>query len=136
MANFLTNLFHDTFFKKLHDLFEKLFGSEAAIAKVISVTLGVVTPLVETIVTLTDGEPAAAAIAAVVQTVQADLATVTATVAAAGPTPTLESDLNAIITNLKALETGAGIKDSATQKSVSTAVTTIVAELQAIISVL
>lgn len=134
--NFITNLFHDTFFTKLKDLFEKLFGSEAAIAKVISVTLGVVTPLVETIVTLTAGEPAAAAIAAVVQTVQADLATVTATVASAGPTPTLESDLNAIITNLKALETGAGIKDAATQKSVSTAVTTIVAELQAIISVL
>lgn len=136
MANFITNLFHDTFFAKLKKLFDELFGSEAAIAKVISVTLGVVTPLVETIVTLTAGEPAAAAIAAVVQTVQADLATVTATVASAGPTPTLESDLNAIITNLKALETGAGIKDSATQKSVSTAVTTIVAELQAIISVL
>ena len=123
-----------TIYNALKNFFLKLDKDEPQIEKAAALTLQVAAPLVETIVGLTAGEAAAAEIAVIVTDVQTEMANVQTTLAAAGPAPTVTSALTAIVSNLKALLTGAQIKNPATLSKVSTVVETVVGEVEAIIS--
>ena len=64
-----------TFFDKVGSVLKKLFGS-ASFEQTVQSVITYAAPLLETIVGLAAGSPAATAVAAVVSTVQSDLATV------------------------------------------------------------
>ena len=125
--------FFKTVFGKIESLFKEVFGSAATWEQIASTTITVVSPIVETIITLTDGEPAALAVAAIVAQIQTDMANVAKTITAAGSSPTVTTTLNSIITNLQALLTGADIKDATTLTKVESVVKTLVAEFEAIL---
>lgn len=125
--------FFKTVFGKIESLFKEVFGSAATWEQIASTTITVVSPIVETIITLTAGEPAALAVAAIVAQIQTDMANVAKTITAAGSSPTVTTTLNSIITNLQALLTGADIKDATTLTKVESVVKTLVAEFEAIL---
>ena len=128
MANIITTIFHD-----IENIFKKLFAAEPKLAQTVTATIAVVAPLVETILVVTGDEAAAVEIEQVVEQVEADLAAITGLVKTSGATPTLQSVLAAVETDLKSLLTAGDIKDSGTITKVTDIVDTIVAELQAIV---
>jgi hypothetical protein len=123
-----------TLYEDIKAFFLKVSADEPQIEKAVATTLAVAAPLVGTIVTLAAGEPAAAAVATVIADVQTELANVQTTITSAGSAPTVTAALNAIVANLKSLLTGALIKNPTTLSKVSTVATTVIGEVEAIIS--
>jgi hypothetical protein len=122
-----------SFFTKVEAEFKELFTKAPTWEATAATTLKYVAPLVETLLAFVD--PAAAVIVdPLITKLQGAMATASVLLRAAGPTPTLQSSLTAITTNLAAIEAAAQIKDPATQAKFTAAVTTIGAEISAIIS--
>jgi len=123
-----------SFFGSIGKFFKKAFGSEQTWERIASTALTVVAPLTETIVGLTAGEPAGAAVAAIMTEIQNDLAAVNAVVnTAGGSSATVESTLKSVIANLQSLLTAGHIKDPATLSKVTVIVNTLTAEIEAIL---
>jgi hypothetical protein len=125
------------FWDKVEAAFKKLFGStkwEQTASSVVTY----VAPLLETLVALTAGGPAAAIVTGIVNTVQADLATVAAVVNGATATPPVNElaavmqALASIQTNLPALLTAAEVKNSTNASKITAVVNTIIGEVEAI----
>ena len=123
-----------TLYEDIKAFFLKEDTEEPQIEKAAATTLAVASPLVGTIVALTAGEAAAAEVETVITAVQTEMANVQTTIASAGSAPTVTTALNAIVSNLKSLLTGAFIKSPTTLTKVTTVVTTVVGEVEAIIS--
>lgn len=128
-----------TFFEKVGSTLKKLFTSHGWETKAIA-TINYVAPMVETIVALTAGGPAATIVANVVNIVKADLATV-ATVCQDGmPAPgstaaqTVTSALNSVKSNLTELLADADVKNSAKAEEITAVTTTIIGEANALLS--
>jgi hypothetical protein len=124
------------FWDKVETAFKKLFGSTTW-EKTASSVLTYVGPLLETLVALTD--PAIAPlVTSIVNTVRSDLATVYAVVSGATATPptnelqAVTNALGSIQTNLAALLSAAGVKNSANAAKITAVVDTIIGEVQAI----
>lgn len=124
-----------TFFSKIEAFFKKVFGSTNW-ERTASATLTVIAPLLTTVITLTAGEPAAAAVSAVITDVQNDLAAASALIGAADSNPTLTGIFSAITTNLNGLLSAAEIKNPTTQEQVNSVVGTVLGEIEAIVSVI
>ena len=92
------------------------------------------TPLVGTLLTLTAGPTASAAVLGIIAQIQKDLQSVNAVVVAAGPAPTATTLLNSILANLQQLEKSADIKDPTKQQAVTLITTTLIDEVQAILA--
>lgn len=129
-----------TFFEKIVDAFESIFGSNNW-EKTASTTLNVVGPLIESIVTLTDNEADADEIAQVISTVQTDLTTISNLISSLGNVADSTSTiaeivtiLNAIKTNLAALLTAGQIKNPATLTQVESIVNMVINEIEAILA--
>jgi hypothetical protein len=129
-----------TFFSKVWDEMEKLFTNGATYEKAIQSVITYAAPIVETIVGLAAGGPAAALVTRVISTVQSDMATVSVVVqqgtVAPGSTAatTCEAALNSIKTNLTSLLTAAEVKNSAKAADITNAVNLIVGEVDAALS--
>jgi hypothetical protein len=126
------------FWYKVEDAFKKLFGSTTW-EKTASSVLTYLAPLLETLVALTAGGPAAALATGIVDTLQSDLATVAAVVNGANATPPANElaaviqALESIETKLAALLTAAEIKNSTNAAKITAVVNTIVGEVEAIL---
>lgn len=129
----MANIF-ESIFKGIGGIFKKLFAAEPKMAQIITATITVIAPLVETILVVTGQEPEAAAVELVIEQVEADLTAITGLVQSSGITPTLTSVLNAVVANLESLLTAGQIKDPAVVKTVTATVGVIVGELKAIIA--
>jgi hypothetical protein len=127
-----------TFFEKVGAEIEKLFG-KAGLEQKIQAVITYAAPIVETIVTLAD-PPIAPLVNSVISIVQADLATVSAVVQGATPTPgsttsqTITTALNSIKSNLSGLLTDAGVKNSTNFSKISAAVNLIIGEVDAVLT--
>jgi hypothetical protein len=121
-----------SFFSRIKAWLKKVLGSAPAWEHTASETLTFAAPLAETIVGLTAGEPAAAAIASVVAKIQTGLAAAAVTIEGAGPSPTLTSTLNSVKENITTLLTAGQIKDAATQAKVQAIADTLFEEIEAI----
>ncbi len=121
-----------SFFSKVKAELKKLFlhapGWEASAAA----TLTYVAPLVETVVALADPE-AAPLVTSLIQKVQSAMAAAAVVVKDAGPAPTLVTYLNAINNDLAQVEAVAQIKDPGTAQKLTATITTITAEVNAIL---
>lgn len=121
-----------SFFSKVKAELKKLFlhapGWEASAAA----TLTYVAPLVETVVALADPE-AAPLVTSLIQKVQSAMAAAAVVVKDAGPAPTLVTYLNAINDDLAQVEAVAQIKDPGTAQKLTATITTITAEVNAIL---
>jgi hypothetical protein len=120
-----------SFFSKVEAWLKKVFGSPKW-ENTARATLTIVAPLTETIVGLVAGEPAAAAVGAIINVVQSDLGVAATVIGQADATPTLDGALSAITTNLQALLTAGHISNPTTQTKVTAIVNTIVGEVEAI----
>lgn len=126
-------------FAHIKEFFEKVFGSTNWERIAIN-TLAVVGPLLETLVALTAGEPAAALVTKIVSTIQADLQTAASLITAVhsgqgtGTAGQLQNLLNGIQSNLSQLLTAAEIKNPDTQAKVTAVVNTISQEVAAVLS--
>jgi len=128
-----------TFFGKIENFFKKVFGStkwETTAASVITL----VAPLLETVVTLTAGEPAAMLVENVIHEIQGDLAAVSAVVTSAvvpgttGSAAVATNVLTAVQNNLQQLLAAAEIKNPVTQQQVTGIVNTVAGEINAILA--
>ena len=124
-----------TFFQEIDTWFRKTFTNTTWAQKA-SVALNVVAPLVETVVALTAGEPAAAVIAKIVSEIQVDMGTASVLLQQAAATPTLTGSLTAIQANLSSLLADGHISDEKTVAEVTAIVDTISGEIAAILGVL
>jgi hypothetical protein len=120
-------------FSKFGGFFKNLFGKEQNWEKAASITLAVASPLAETLATLIGGPTASAATTEIVTQIQQGLKSVNDVVVSAGPTPTAQTYLNAVLINLKELETSAAIKDPTKQQAVTLITTTLIEEVNAIL---
>ena len=128
-----------TFFHKVEAAMKKLFGSTSW-EKTVSATLTYTGPMLELLVGLAAGGPAAAIVTRVVNTVQADLGTVAAVVNEATETPSANemaaaiSALNSIKANLPQLLTAAEVKNSTKATEIAATSNTIIGEVEAILA--
>lgn len=124
------------FWHRLEAALKKIFGSTTW-EKTTSGIITYVAPLLETLIALTAGGPAAALATSIINTVQTDLATVSAVVSGATATPPANElqaavgALNSIKANLGQLLAAAEIKNSGKQAEITLAVNTIVGEIDA-----
>ena len=129
-----------SFFASVKSFFHKLFGSLPSWEKSASSTLAFAAPLVEEIVALSAGEPAAAEVQSIVSEVQKDMATVATVVSGAAGEPsatsyqTATTALNSIKTNLTGLLTAGHVKNPDTLAKVTGITNTIIGEAEAILS--
>jgi hypothetical protein len=129
-----------SFFKSIESEFKKIFGSTTW-EKTAETTLTLISPLLETAVALTTGEPAAAALTAVIAKVQAALAAavkVLSDVQAGKATSTsavqtISTTLTAVQSDLQTLLTAGQIKNPATQAKITAIMNTVVGEVQAVL---
>ena len=128
-----------TFFEKVGAELEKLFGAGSKIEQQIQAVVTYVAPIVSGIISFAD--PAIAPLVnKVIAIVQADLATLSTvaqdTTITAGSTAaaTAVSVLTSIKTNLSGLLQMAEVKNSAKISQITSAVNTVVAEVQAILT--
>jgi hypothetical protein len=128
-----------SFFDAIGHELERLFGSKTLEQQILGV-VSYAAPIVETIVGLTAGGPAEALVAGVVNTVQADFATVSAvvqqgTVAAGSSTVTvIQTALNSIGTNLSGLLQAAEVKNSTKAAQITTEVNGVLGEIKALLA--
>lgn len=126
-----------SFFHKVEAALKKIFGSTTW-EKSVSSTLTYVGPLLELLVGLAAGGPAAALVTGIVNTTQADLGTVAAVVNGATATPAASelaaatSALNSIKANLPQLLTASEVKNSTKATEITATATTIIGEIEAI----
>jgi hypothetical protein len=127
------------FWHRVEAAFKKLFGSSKW-EKTTSAVISYIAPLLETLVALTAGGPAAALVTNIVSIAQTDLATLAAVVDGATATPAANevsaaiNALNSIKTNLAALLTAADVKNAATSLQVTATVNAIIGEVEAILA--
>ena len=121
-----------TVWSKVEAWFKKVFSKAPGWEKTASAVLTYVAPLLETVIALTAGEPAAAAIATVVGKVQSDMAVAAVTIEDANASVSLTGVLTSIQTNLSSLLTAGQITDAATVTKVTAVVNTIIAEIKAV----
>lgn len=127
MANALV-----TEFEKIGSWFKSIFKKLPAWNVIAMSALNVAAPLVETIVDLAD--PAAgAALTTILTAVQSKFGTVASLIGSANTT-NLATTLTSIVDDLPTLLTVANIKDPASVEKATAAVTSIAAELQAILA--
>jgi hypothetical protein len=124
-----------SFFKDIEAIFKKVFGSTNW-EQTAETTITVAAPMLETIVALAAGGPAAAAVTGVVKQVQNDLAATTMLLRSASG-PTVKQKISNLITginaNLQTLLADADVKNSAKAAEITAAVNGISGELQAIL---
>jgi hypothetical protein len=126
-----------SFFDKVGSVLEKFFGSSSVEQK-IQGALTVVGAAITTISGLAAGPAASAEVSNILKMVQTDYATFCAIVQdgtpAPGSTPATAATtaLNSLKTNLTAILTDAGVKNSADATKIQNEVTTIINELEAI----
>jgi hypothetical protein len=127
-----------SFFSKLESFFKKVFGSSTW-ERTAETAITITAPLLETLVALTAGEPAAAALTGVIKQAENDLAGTAVLLQQAqlgdGTAKTQATNMIAAVdTNLQTLLTDAQIKDPATLEKVTAVVNTVSGELQAILA--
>jgi hypothetical protein len=120
-----------SFFSKIESFLKKVFGS-AKWENIARATLTVVAPLTETIVGLVAGEPAAAALGALINQIQSDLGVAATVIGQADQTPTLTGALTAVQSNLQAILTAGHITDPTTLQKVTAVVNTVAGEIEAV----
>jgi hypothetical protein len=132
------SIFHSTF-----AFFKKVFTSEPSWTKTAQVAIAVVAPLAESLAVYAGGAHAGSDAASIVHTVQTDLGIVNATLAQlhgqpanAGAAALLKNALQSIKDNLPGLLELAAVKNPNSKEAATLAVTTIVGELDAILSVI
>lgn len=121
-------------FSAIGGFFKNLFGKEQNWEKVASVTLAVISPLLNTVLTLTAGPAASTAVLGVITQIQNDLKAVNDVIVTAGPAPDAAGYLNSILANLKELEASADIKNSTNANAVTLITTTLISEVEAILA--
>jgi hypothetical protein len=125
-------------FKRVEAFFKKAFGSTSW-EKTVSATLTYTAPVLETVVALTAGEPAAALITGIVREVQTDMAVVAVTVddaqSPAGTTAPASAVnvLGSIKTNLASILAGGHIEDPKTLTAVTGVVDKVIGEVDAML---
>ena len=132
-----------SFFSKIEAAFKKVFGSSKW-EQTAETTLTLVAPLLETLLALTAGAPAATAVGVVIAKIQMGLATAAklssdikaGTVSSANGAQQLSAMLAAVQADLGTLLTATQIKDQTTQAKVTAIVDSISGEVQAIIAAL
>lgn len=124
-------------FKKIGSFFAKLFNSAPSWSQKASTAITLVAPLTNTIITLADGEEAAAQATSIVHEVQSDLAAAASLLSEAHGTATAPAGLNTILQsvtdNLGALLTAGHIKNPEKLSKVEAVVNTITGEISAVI---
>jgi hypothetical protein len=125
-----------TFFEKFDTEFKKLVGEAPAIEVKIAATLPVATKLLATVLTLTAGAPAAAAVSAIVAKVQTGLVTSSVLIQGAVNDPTVPGILADVTSNLSSIEAAAQITDPATVAKLNSTVAEIAGEVGAIATAL
>lgn len=128
-----------SFFSKVGQEIEKLFGGKASVEQKVQAVITYIAPLVNTIVTLAD--PAIAPlVSGVISTVQADLATVSTIVQAGTAVPgstgsqSIITALTSVKNNFATLLADAGVKNSANFSKISAAANLIIGETEAVVS--
>jgi len=124
-----------SWFTKVENEFKKLFSKVPTWQQTASGAITITAPLLEELIAQTAGESTAAEVTSVINEVQTDLATVSALIKGTGSTATLSGVLESIKTNLSGLLTAGHIKDAATLTKVTGIVNTVIAEVEAIASV-
>ncbi len=122
-------------FKKIISFFVNIFGSTTWEQEA-SNSISLVAPLIETIVTLTAGESNSATVANVIKEVQTDLTDIVSFINGTGPNVNVTSVLNSIISNLDSLLAAGHIKNAVTLTKVTSIVTTIINEIEAILKII
>jgi hypothetical protein len=124
-----------TFFEKIGDWFKEI-GHVSTWEQTALTTLKIAAPLLNTLITLTAGEPIAAKVAGIVNQVISDLgatsALLTGSQGASGVTVT--SFLESVKSNLGALLADADIKNSTKAEQITGVVNTVIGEIEAISS--
>jgi hypothetical protein len=121
-----------TEFEKIGSWFKSWFKKVPSWNVIALSALGVIAPLVETIVDLAD--PAAGAVITPIFTaIQSKLGTV-ASLLSSGSTTNLATTIQSILTDLPTILPLLNIKDAATQEKVTAATTSITSELEAILA--
>ena len=123
--------------KDIEGFFAKIFsGNTQNEIKIAKGVLLVVTSLVETIAVETAGEAEAAAIANVTGQIQADLSAVYNLIGQTGQVPSAINILNSVKANINTLLTDGQIKNPTTLKTVEGIATTVIDEVESIITAL
>jgi hypothetical protein len=127
----------ESFFKKIDDFF-KTIGHEATWEKTASTTLAVAAPLLDTLVTLTLGEPAGELVAKTVSAIQTKMAQASALLAGAEAGVqggvTVASVFSDINSNLGTLLADADVKNSKKIAQVESIAKTVTGEISAIMA--
>ena len=122
-----------SFFSRVKSELKMLFAHAPSWEVSAAATLTYVAPMVEAIATLAD--PAAApTVSDAIARVQAAMAAASVLIKAAGPTPTLVKYLHAVIDNAANLEVATGSADPQTKAKLQLLVSTITAEVNAILN--
>jgi len=125
----------ESVFGKIDKWFKKVFTSTKW-EQSAEVAITVIAPLLETVVALTAGAPAAATVAGIVSTIQNDLATAVAYLQGIATAGSPQAALQSAVSNLNGLLAAAKVTDPATQAKIDAAVTTLADEITAIINVI
>jgi hypothetical protein len=126
------------FWQKVEAAFKRLFGSTSW-EKTASAVITYCGPLLTELVQLSAGGPAAALVQGLQNTLQSDLATVSAVVTGATSTPsgsalqTALNALNSIKANLSGLLTAADVKNSTNAATITGIADTLLGEVEAIL---
>jgi hypothetical protein len=123
-----------SFFGKIGGFFKHLIGNAHTWERAASLTLTIVMPLAQTLITLTAGPGVSAEVGGIIGKIQAGLKAVNDVVVSSGPVPTVKSTLDGVLINLKELEDSAEIKNSANATAVQLVVTTLIGEVEAIMA--
>src|ERR1039458_7668805 len=130
-----------SFFSKIEAAFKKVFGSSKW-EQTAETTLTLVAPLLETLLALTAGAPAATAVGVVIAKIQMGLATAAklssdikaGTLNATTGAAQLSAALTAVQADLATVLSAAQIKDQTTQATVTALVDMVSGEVQAILA--
>lgn len=125
-----------SFFEHIGEWFKDHLGSAASFEKTAATAIMVAEPLLNTLLTLTAGEPIAAKVQGVVNQVTNDLNNTSAILNGASATGgmTVTSLLNSVKTNLGTLLADADVKNSTKAEQITGVVNTLVGEVEAILS--
>jgi hypothetical protein len=123
-----------SFFKKIEDWFKEL-GHAQTWEKTAVTTIKVAAPLLNTLITLTAGEPIAAKVSGVVNQVLSDLGAASAVLSdsetASGVSVT--SFLSSVQANLQTLLADADVKNSTKAEQITGVTNTVIGEVEAIL---
>jgi hypothetical protein len=125
-----------TFFEHVGEWFKEHLGSAATFEKTAATAISIAEPLLDTLLTLTAGEPFAVMVCGVVTQVKNDLNNTSAILNGAEATGgmTVTSLLTSVQTNLGTLLADADIKNSTKAADITGAVNTLIGEVEAILA--